>query len=158
MENPNEEPQEIFLKDLEKDFYRLQFLVDKKSKSIRREEEISLKAGELVGKLYGAIYKEYIPQPGTSNLSDMQFRSLNVLCVRIVFCLYAEDAGLFETKTSFEDYIKSFAPENLRDGIIKLFKALDTKTEDRDKYDSKLQPFPYVNGGLFRDADRTRCV
>ena len=151
MENPNEEPQEIFLKDLEKDFYRLQFLMDKKSESIRREEEISLKAGELVGKLYDAIYKEYIPQPGTSNLSDMQFRSLNILCVRIVFCLYAEDAGLFETKTSFEDYIKSFAPENLRDGIIKLFKALDTKPESRDKYDSKLKPFPYVNGGLFRD-------
>ena len=145
MENPNGEPEQIFLTDLEKDFYRLQFLVDEKSETIRREEEISLKAGELVGKLYDALIKEYI------NPDEKSFRSLNILCVRIVFCLYAEDAGLFETKTSFEDYIKSFAVENLRDGIIKLFKALDIKLDERDKYDTKLKPFPYVNGGLFKD-------
>ncbi|WP_294429424.1 DNA methyltransferase [uncultured Treponema sp.] len=145
MENPSGEPEQIFLKDLEKDFYRLQFLSDTKNENIRREEEISLKAGELVGKLYDALYKEYI-EPEENSL-----RSLNILCVRIVFCLYAEDAGLFETKSSFEDYIKSFAIENLRDGIIKLFKSLDTKLSDRDKYDLKLKPFPYVNGGLFRD-------
>ena len=145
MENPNSEPQEIFLKDLEKDFYRLQFLVDAKSENIKREEEISLKAGELVGKLYDALYKEYI-EPDEKSL-----RSLNILCVRIVFCLYAEDAGIFATKTSFEDYIKSFAVENLRVGIVTLFKALDTKLSERDKYDLKLKPFPYVNGGLFRD-------
>ena len=98
-----------------------------------------------MGKLYDSLYKEYI-DPDENSL-----RSLNILCVRLVFCLYAEDAGLFETKTSFEDYIKSFETENLRDGLIKLFKALDTKTENRDKYDTKLKPFPYVNGGLFSD-------
>lgn len=153
MENPNREPEQLFLKDLEKDFYRLQFLVDAKSDAIKREEEISLQAGELVGKLYDALYKEYIPQSESASdeLSAFQLRSLNILCVRMVFCLYAEDALLFETKTAFEDYVKSFATENLRDGIIKLFKALDSKVENRDKYDVKLHPFPYVNGGLFRD-------
>ena len=145
MEKPNGEPEEILLKDLEKDFYRLQFLVDVKNENAKSEEEVSLKAGELVGKLYDALYKEYI------NPDEKSLRSLNILCVRIVFCLYAEDAGLFETKTSFEEYIKSFAVENLRAGIITLFKALDTKTDDRDKYDLKLKPFPYVNGGLFKD-------
>ena len=145
LEVPNGEPQQILLKDLEKDFYRLQFLVDQRNDNIRREEELSLQAGILVGKLYDALVKEYI------NPDEKSLRSLNILCVRIVFCLYAEDAGLFETRTAFEDYIKSFATENLRDGIIKLFKALDTKISDRDKYDAKLQPFPYVNGGLFRD-------
>jgi len=60
MENPNSEPQQVFLKDLQKDFYRLQFLVDTKTENIKREEEISLKAGILVGKLYNALYKEYI--------------------------------------------------------------------------------------------------
>ena len=145
MENPTGDPQRVFLKDLEKEYYRLQFLVDEKSEYIRREEEISLKAGALVGKLYDALLKEYI-NPDTESL-----RSLNILCVRIVFCLYAEDAGLFETKTSFEDYIKSFSVAYLRNGIIALFKALDTKLEERDKYDVKLSPFPYVNGGLFRD-------
>ncbi len=145
MEHPNNEPQKILLENLEKEYYRLQFLVDLKNENIKREEELSLKAGVLVGKLYDALIKEYIDP------DDNSFRSLNILCVRIVFCLYAEDAGLFETKTSFEDYIKSFSLENLRDGIIKLFKALDTRLEQRDKYDTKIKPFPYVNGGLFRD-------
>ncbi|MBR5965677.1 MAG: methylase [Treponema sp.] len=145
LEAPNSEPQQILLKDLEKDYYRLQFLVDQKNENIRREEELSLQAGILVGKLYDALIKEYIDP------NEKSLRSLNILCVRIVFCLYAEDAGLFETRTSFEDYITSFAIENLRDGIIKLFKALDTKISERDKYDAKLKPFPYVNGGLFRD-------
>ncbi|MBO4699598.1 class I SAM-dependent DNA methyltransferase [bacterium] len=112
---------------------------------ISREEKISLKAGELVGKLYDALFKEYIEPDENS------FRSLNILCVRIVFCLYAEDAGLFETRTAFEDYIKSFSTENLRDGIIKLFKTLNTKPENRDKYETKINSFPYVNGGLFAD-------
>lgn len=145
MENPTGDPQEILLADLEKEYYRLQFLVDEKSEYIRREEEVSLRAGVLVGKLYDALLKEYI-NPDAESL-----RSLNILCVRIVFCLYAEDAGLFETKSSFEDYIKSFSVDNLRNGIIALFKALDTKLEERDKYDIKLAPFPYVNGGLFRN-------
>lgn len=147
MERPNGDPQQLFLKDLPKELYRLQFLVDTKSEHIRREEEISLKAGELVGKLYDALYKEYI------NPDEKSLRSLNILCVRIVFCLYAEDAGLFNTKTAFEDYIQSFKVENLRDGIYKLFKALDTKPEYRGKYETKLDPFPYVNGGLFAYED-----
>ncbi|MBO4738235.1 MAG: class I SAM-dependent DNA methyltransferase, partial [Bacteroidales bacterium] len=145
MENPSGEPEQVFLKDLEKDFYRLQFLVDQKNENIRREEEISIQAGKLVGKLYDAISPEY------KNPDENSFRSLNILCVRIVFCLYAEDAGLFETRTSFEDYIKGFNLPNLRAGIINLFKALDTKIEDRNKYDETLKSFPYVNGGLFRD-------
>lgn len=143
MENPTGEPQQIFLKDLEKECYRLQFLVDTRSEQVRREKEVSLKAGGLVGKLYDALIKQYL-EPDADSL-----QSLNILCVRLVFCLYAEDAGLFETRTSFEDYVKSFPVENLRDGIIKLFKALDTPVEQRDKYDLKLKPFPYVNGGLF---------
>lgn len=145
MENPNSEPQQVFLKDLQKDFYRLQFLADTKTENIKREEEISLKAGILVGKLYNALYKEYIAP------DEKSLRSLNILCVRIVFCLYAEDAGIFATKTSFEDYIKSFNLPHLRKAIIELFKGLDTNIEDRDKYDESLKPFPYVNGGLFKD-------
>ena len=79
MERPDGEPQQIFLKDLQKEHYRLQFLVDTQNEHINREEEISLKAGELVGKLYDALYKEYI------NPDDNSLRSLNILCVRIVF-------------------------------------------------------------------------
>ena len=144
LEKPGSEPEQIFLKDLEKEHYRLQFLADARHDYLRREEELSLQAGVLVGKLYDALIKQDI------NPKDEQsLRSLNILCVRLVFCLYAEDAGLFATRTAFEDYIRSFSIENTRDAIIKLFKALDTKIENRDRYDTKLQPFPYVNGGLF---------
>ena len=145
MEKPHDEPVQVLLEDLPDKFERLQFMIDTKKTSISPEEQISLKAGELVGKLYDALIKEYI------NPDENSFRSLNILCVRIIFCLYAEDAGLFETRTTFEDYIKSFNLSNLRDGIIKLFKALDTKPENRDKYASDLKPFPYVNGGLFAE-------
>ena len=147
MNQPHSEPEIILLENLEKEFYRLQFLVDEKNEQIRREEEISLQAGILVGKLYDALIKQYI-EPDESSL-----RSLNILCVRLVFCFYAEDAGLFESRTSFEDYIKSFNVPNLRDAFIKLFKGLDTKLENRDKYDTSLKAFPYVNGGLFAAAD-----
>ena len=58
---------------------------------------------------------------------------------------------LFATRTAFKDYIKSFNLPNMRDGIIKLFKALDTPLEKRSKYDTLTKEFPYVNGGLFRD-------
>lgn len=144
LEKPGSEPEQIFLNNLEKEYYRLQFLADAKHDYLRREEELSLQAGVLVGKLYDALIKQYY------NPKDEQsLRSLNILCVRLVFCLYAEDAGLFATRTAFEDYIRSFSIENARDAIIKLFKALDTNIEDRDRYDTKLQPFPYVNGGLF---------
>ena len=147
MNNLHAEPEIILLENLEKEYYRLQFLVDSKNENIRREEEISLQAGILVGKLYDALIKEYI------NPDESSLRSLNILCVRLVFCFYAEDAGLFETRTSFEDYIKSFNLQNLRDAFIKLFKGLDTKLENRDKYDTSLKAFPYVNGGLFAAED-----
>ena len=143
LEKPDEEPQQIFLKDLRKEYYRLLFLADAKHDYLRREEELSLQAGALVGKLYDALIKQYIDP------DEKSLRSLNILCVRLVFCLYAEDAGLFATRTAFEDYLRSFAIENTRDAVIKLFKALDTPLAQRDKYDTKLQPFPYVNGGLF---------
>lgn len=151
MENPQNPPEVIYLKDLAKDFYRLEFLVDRKNENIRREEEVSIAAGKLVGKMYDALVKEYIPQGENGELKADQARSLNILCVRLVFCFYAEDAGLFATRTAFEDYLRSFNMQNVRLALINLFKALDTKIEQRDKYDTSLAPFPYVNGGLFRD-------
>lgn len=151
MENPQNPPEVIFLKDLEKDFYRLEFLINRKNGNIRREEEISLAAGKLVGKMYDALIKEFIPQGENGELTADQARSLNILCVRLVFCFYAEDAGLFSTRTAFEDYLRSFNLQNVRLALINLFKALDTKIEQRDKYDTSLAPFPYVNGGLFKD-------
>lgn len=147
LEKPGAEPDQLFLKDLANDYYRLQFLVDSKNENTRREEEISVDAGLLVKELYNAFEKQY------KEKNVQSLRSLNILCVRLVFCFYAEDAGLFASRTSFDDYIKSFNIPNLRMGIINLFRALDTKPEDRDPYDESIKPFPYVNGGLFHDEN-----
>lgn len=149
MEKPNGEPEKILLSDLEKEYYRLQFLVDTGNENLKKEMEISLKAGELVGKLYDAILKQY-KNPD----SEETLKSLNMLCVRLVFCLYAEDAGIFGSHQMFGNYLKQFQPKQIREEIIKLFKILDTKEEDRDPYlEDELLAFPYVNGGLFADEN-----
>lgn len=147
MEKPNSEPEQILLKDLPKESYRLQFLVDTGSEHIRKEMEISLKAGELVGKLYDEILKQYKDPTAPETL-----KSLNMLCVRLVFCLYAEDAGIFGSHGMFHDYLKQFSINEIRGKLIELFRVLDTKAEDRDPYmEDDLAAFPYVNGGLFAD-------
>ena len=149
MEKPTGEPESILLKDLAKEYYRLQFLVEEKSELLHREEQISIQAGELVGKLYDAILKQYIHPDDKASL-----HSLNILCVRLVFCLYAEDSGIFGEHLKFHNYIKSFAPKDVRRALIDLFRVLDTKTEERDPYmDETLASFPYVNGGLFADEN-----
>ena len=149
MEKPTGEPETIYLKDLPKEYYRLQFLTDTGSELIRKEMEISIKAGELVGVLYDEILKQY-KNPDDENT----LKSLNMLCVRLVFCLYAEDSGLFGDHLKFHNYLKGFAVKDVRRAIIDLFKVLDTKIEDRDPYlDEDLASFPYVNGGLFADEN-----
>lgn len=149
MEKPNGEPEQILLKDLPKEYYRLQFLVDTGNENLKKEMEISLKAGELVGKLYDAILKQY-KNPD----SEETLKSLNMLCVRLVFCLYAEDAGIFGHHEMFGNYLKQFSPKDSRKALMELFQVLDTKPEDRDQYmEDDLAAFPYVNGGLFADEN-----
>lgn len=150
MNNPNSEPEEILLKDLSKEYYRLSFLVDEKSEHLKKEEELSFKAGELVGKLYDAFSKQY-----KDITNEQSQKDLNELCVRLVFCLYAEDAGLFGRKNVFHDYLSKYDDLGLmRKNLIELFKVLDTKLEDRDPYlDEELNQFPYVNGGLFSNEN-----
>lgn len=149
MENPNGEPEEILLKDLEKEYYRLQFLVEEGKEHLKREMEISIQAGELVGKLYDEILKLYINPEKEETL-----KSLNMLCVRLVFCLYAEDAGIFGKRSMFHDYLARFEAVDLRRALMDLFKVLDTKVENRDPYMiEELSQFPYVNGGLFANEE-----
>ena len=149
MERPNSEPIEILLENLEKEYYRLLFITEKNNIHLQKEMELSIKAGDIVGLIYDKLLKQY-KNPDT----EKTLKSLNMLCVRLVFCLYAEDAGIFKTKSQFHDFLESYSAENLRDGIIALFKILDTKEEDRDPESAqKLLDFPYVNGGLFTEED-----
>lgn len=145
MDHPHDAPQVVLLKDLEKDYYRLKFLVDEKDAHIKRETEVSVKAGNLVGIIYDKLLEQYIDKDSVATL-----KSLNILCVRLVFCLYAEDAGLFPSRTAFHDYLAQFPANQLRRALIDLFQVLDTPPEQRDLYlDDVLKIFPYVNGGLF---------
>ena len=149
MDKAHSAPTIIKLEELEKQYYVLQFIVDSKDINIQKEEEVSFKAGELVGKIYDEIVKLYIDPT-----SEESQKSLNMLCVRLVFCLYAEDAGLFGRHSMFHDYIQEFGGDDLREALINLFKVLDTPEDKRDPYlKENLAQFPYVNGGLFANED-----
>lgn len=149
MERPNGEAEHLLLSDLPKEFYRLQFLADAQSEHIRREMEVSVQAGAIVGKLYDELFKQYIDPTNENSL-----KSLNQLCVRLVFCLYAEDAGIFGGHNKFHDYISEFSAKDMRRALIDLFRILDTKPSERDPYtDETLAQFPYVNGGLFAEEN-----
>ena len=152
MEHPGGEPEILYLKDLEKEYHRLDFLVDAKNEHIQKEVAVSKKAGEIVGQLYDAFSKQYA-EPN----SEQTLKSLNKLCVRLVFCLYAEDAGIFGRHGMFHDYLEKFDLRGMRRALVELFRILDTKEEERDPYlkddDPELAAFPYVNGGLFADEN-----
>lgn len=154
MERPHGEPEIIQLENLEREYYRLQFLVGVGNEHLKREMEVSIAAGEIVGLLYDAFYNQFTP-PRRNNVDTL--KSLNKLCVRLVFCLYAEDAGIFGQHGMFHDYLSAFDTRGMRKALVELFKVLDTRPQDRDPYlqddNPDLAAFPYVNGGLFSDED-----
>lgn len=149
MEKPGGDPEIILLEELEREYYRLQFLVEEGNTNLQREMEVSIAAGDIVGLLYDALAKQYV-DPTT----ERAMKSLNILCVRFVFCLYAEDAGIFGRHGMFHDYLEEFDAKHMRKAVIELFQVLDTKPEDRDPYlEESLSAFPYVNGGLFANEN-----
>lgn len=145
MEQPNGEPAQILLENLGKEFYRLKFLVDTKSEHLSREEQVSFDAGKIVARIHEALMKQYADD------SPEALRWLNILCVRIVFCLYAEDAGAFQ-HDQFHDYLSRYEAEDMRTALIRLFEVLNTPPEQRSRYlKDDLKAFPYTNGGLFEE-------
>ena len=145
MEQPNGEPQQILLENLGKEYYRLQFLVDAKSEHLSKEMEVSIEAGKIVGRIYEALLTQY------DDSSPEALRWLNILCVRIVFCLYAEDAGIF-THDQFYNFLVTYEAKDLRRALRDLFEVLNTPKEKRSKYlQEELAAFPYTNGGLFEE-------
>lgn len=145
MERPNAEPEQILLENLGKEYYRLQFLVDIKSEHISKEMKVSMEAGIIVSNIYEALQKQY------DDNSSEALRWLNILCVRLVFCLYAEDAGIFN-RDQFHDFLVIYEAKDLRRALRDLFEVLKTPKEKRSKYLQKeLAAFPYTNGGLFEE-------
>ena len=154
------EPIKIALEELPSKYPLLDFLVKKDIKKISHEMEVSIKAGEIVGLIYDAFYKQYrISEAKEKDETAEQkkrrehkLKSLNALCVRLVFCLYAEDAGIFGQRNMFHDYLEAYEVKDCRRAIIELFKTLATPILERDEYlEEDLAQFPYVNGGLFAD-------
>ena len=145
MERPNGEPEHLLLSDLGREYYRLRFLIDTRSEHIKRELQVSIQAGEIVGRIYDALLRQY------DDTSARALRWLNILCVRIVFCLYAEDAGIF-SHDQFHDYLARYTAPDLRAALLRLFEVLNTPVEQRSRYLSPdLNAFPYTNGGLFAE-------
>ena len=144
------DPVKINLIDLPAKWHMLDFLVKKEVKKVSDEMAVSLQAGEIVGVLYDAFLKQYKDPENEETL-----KSLNKLCVRIVFLLYGEDAGILGRKGMFHDYMEQFSPSQARKGLRDLFRVLNECPENRDPYladdDPMLAAFPYVNGGLFED-------
>ena len=149
MERPDAPPEIISLASLPDEFYRLKFLVQDQREVIAQEKELSVAAGKIVGQLYDELLKGY-KDPSSKESQH----SLNVLCVRLVFCLYAEDAGIFGRRRMFHDYLAPYRnrPRDVRRAVLELFDVFDTPIEERDQYDDELTAFPYVNGSLFANA------
>ena len=154
------EPTKILLGDLQNKYALLNFLVKSEVKKVSQEMDISIKAGDIVGLLYDAFLEQYkIPEKNEKietieekEKREHKLRSLNTLCVRLVFCLYAEDAGIFGKRNMFHDYLEGYPVKDCRRALIELFKTLDTPENQREDYlESDLAQFPYVNGGLFAD-------
>lgn len=144
-EYPNSEPELIKLADLTKELHRLDFLIKKENVRTQREVEISIAAGAIVGKIYDALKKNYKEE------TEETLKSLNILCVRLIFCLYAEDSGIF-SKDQFYYYMKTFPETKFRSALKELFTVLNTPLEEREYgLEEDLNAFPYVNGGLFAE-------
>ena len=142
---PEREPLIIFLFELPRRFKELNFIVDESQHKISVEHELSSKAGAIVAKVYDGL-RAQVKVTTPDNLSD-----LNKLCVRLVFCLYAESIDIFGKHKIFRDYMEG--SRNVRQDLIELFKVLDTPPDKRSPYlDDTLKKFPYVDGGLFKDA------
>ena len=147
MEKPHGEPTVIRLEDLEKEAYRLEFIVGTTDEHLEREMAISMEAGEIVKEIYSGLLQQYKNPDNPESLHAM-----NQLIVRLVFCFYAEDAGMFGKKTMFHDYLSRFSSRDFRRGLLDLFNVLNTPIDERDPYlDDELSAFPYVNGGMFAE-------
>ena len=145
MEQPNAEPQQILLRNIGREYYRLLFLVSTKSEHLSKEMQVSLDAGKIVASIYDALLRQY------DDDSPEALRWLNILCVRLVFCFYAEDAGIF-SHDQFHDYLVRYDASEFRNALMRLFEVLNTPPERRSRYlKDDLKAFPYTNGGLFEE-------
>lgn len=102
-------------------------------------------ASGFVSKLYNLLQKQYKKEELTKDI----LHQLNVFCVRVVFCLYADDEEIFDDN-QFHTFLNTFSAKQLNNKFKWLFIALD-KERRPDSYDPEILAFPRVNGGLFKN-------
>ena len=155
LEQAKPTPEIIALSDLPQQLNRFEFLVNtnlvNEEQAIAQEKQaLSIEAGKVVAQLYDKLSGLY-QEPD----KELVQKSLNKLCVRLVFCWYADDAGLFGGRNRFHDYLQNFQPEACRWALLHLFQTLDTEEAFRLKDElPQLLAFPFVNGGLFQDSGK----
>lgn len=155
MNHPHDAPKVIMLADLPDKYHELEFLVDEHKQKVIEEQQVSVAAGELVSKIYDALLKAYAERMDTKDPRVQ--KSLNMLIVRLVFLLYADDTDWFGKAAKhgklFQDYIEQFPASQLQAKLVDLFKVLNQPETERDPFmDEQRAAFPYVNGGLFEDT------
>ena len=151
--DPDLKPLKIKLADLPKEVRKMSFLTEVNEAPVRISHEVTVSkaAGKVVGLLYNALLKKF--EERGLPVDEKARKSLNVFCVRTVFCAYAEDAGLFE-KDQFVNYLRQFDAAALRDRMLQLFRMLNTAPEKRDPFErDDLKAFPFVSSALFEDMD-----
>jgi len=145
-EDFSHDPVVVALEELSQQLSVFDFIIGRISEKIEREQQVNQEAAKLIGDLYQEIAKRY-PDPAAAR------HDLAILMVRILFCLYAEDSGLFN-QGWFSNYLErhSHNPTEFRDSLIHVFNVLSKSDEERKidlSIDDALVQFPYVNGGLF---------
>ena len=156
MNDPLANPTVINLKDLPDKIKSLEFMVDANEQRIINEKQISVDAGNLVAKIYDELAIAYEKgKKGSLSTPHIQ-ESLNMLIVRLVFLLYADDTGILGERDMFQRFIERRDPDQIRDGLIQLFKVLDQdpdKNQRNDYISDEFKQFKYVNGGMFSDEN-----
>ena len=131
----------------------LRFIIDSKRSEIFSEAQISEEAGKLIQKIRDLIF--------TKKLNDEEILALNKLCIRLVFCLYAEDTGIFRSRQFLDFLIATRTTKTIdefKKDLAQLFVTLSTPKELREFMTSRLlDEFPYVDGELFKD-DPTKSM
>lgn len=150
MNNPLSDPTVIMLKDLTTKYKSFDFMVDQTAQQIIDEKKLSVAAGDLVAKIYNELSKAYSLH---ADLNDERIqKSLNMLIVRLVFLLYADDTGILGSNDIFQHFLERREAQDIRQGLIELFRVLNTPEDDRDEFLSEeFKQFKYVNGGMFSD-------
>lgn len=154
MEKPLATPTVIKLSDLPQKVKLLEFIVNASQQKVIDEKKLSVDAGNLVAKTYHELTNAYAQGRGVDVNSPEIQRSLNMLIVRLVFLLYADDSNLFGKDNIFQAFIERREPRDIRRDLSALFKVLDQPESERDPYlDDEFNQFAYVNGGMFSDEN-----